>query len=349
MSSLVVGGDRDTHTTESVGDVSVGAPGLRKRLYRLHPEKTCNNARGPGFDSRQLHQYGPFLNASRSDILSGRLAYLCPGPGTVGSVHSVLDRLAEHLDRWNPGGVLGLYLFGSSVVGGLRPASDLDLLVVTGRSLTTEDRKGLVRFLVQFSGRRATVAAGRPLELTSVVRGQVVPWGYPPVCDFLYGEWLRDEFESGSVPQPHVNPDLAVGFTTLHQHARVLRGPDPSELLPEVPVEDLRQAVRDSLEPLLGDLAGDERNVLLTLARMVVTLESDLIVSKDDAAGRLLPSLPEPDRSVLALAARGYLGKVGDDWSQLQEEARATARRLAARVRALTWSSDRGLDEDAPR
>ncbi len=46
---------RDSNLTESVGDVSVRAPGLRKRQCRLHPEKTWFDARGRGFDSRQLH------------------------------------------------------------------------------------------------------------------------------------------------------------------------------------------------------------------------------------------------------------------------------------------------------
>jgi hypothetical protein len=40
---------------ESVGDLFVGAPGLRKRHHGLHPEKPWSGAEGRGFDSRQLH------------------------------------------------------------------------------------------------------------------------------------------------------------------------------------------------------------------------------------------------------------------------------------------------------
>jgi hypothetical protein len=40
---------------ESVGDVFVRAPGLRRRHHVLHPENPWYGAEGRGFDSRQLH------------------------------------------------------------------------------------------------------------------------------------------------------------------------------------------------------------------------------------------------------------------------------------------------------
>jgi streptomycin 3"-adenylyltransferase len=52
----------------------------------------------------------------------------------------------------------------------------------------------LTDLLMQFSGRRATVAPGRPLEVTAAGLDDVLPWSCPPVSDFLYGEWLREEF-----------------------------------------------------------------------------------------------------------------------------------------------------------
>lgn len=250
-------------------------------------------------------------------------------------MQAVIDRLTRHFEEHDPGGLLGFYLYGSAVLGGLRPNSDVDFLMVTERSLSVGERQGLLGFLFQFSGRRATVAPGRPLELTSVVLGDVVPWTYPPRCDFRYGEWLRTEFADGRLPQPHIAPDLVVVLTTVQQHALVLRGPAPGELLRPVPASDLRRSMHDGLAPLLDDLVGDERNVLLTLARMLVTLESGEIVAKDEAVRRILPGLRHSDRSVLALAAGGYVGQSDDDWSRSQGEAHATAEHLAALIRAL--------------
>ena len=287
----------------------------------------------PGYRfSQRDHAYAPGMGPAHSSVVwVGRGAWnqqswgMAPAP----------QPLVRHLDESRPGGLLGLYLFGSSVVGGLRADSDVDLFAVTDRSLRPDERRDLVATLLRISGRRASVTPGRPLELTAVVHGDVVPWSYPPVCDFLYGEWLREEFEAGQLPQPHTNPDLAVLITTVHQHSEVLLGPDPQDLLPGVPGRDLRRALHDSVPSLLVDLVGDERNVLLTLARMLFTLQTDEIVSKDVAGRRIASELPEPGRSVLALAVADYLGEVSHDWSRRPEEARETAGLLASRIEKL--------------
>jgi streptomycin 3"-adenylyltransferase len=249
-------------------------------------------------------------------------------------MHPSVGVLLEHLDRRDPGGVRAVSLFGSSALGGLRPDSDLDVLVLTERSLAASERQELLDVCLRHSGRRATVRPGRPLELTSVVLSDVVPWSYPPTCDYLYGEWLRDDLVGGRVPERHRNPDLAVVITTARQHAVVLRGPSPVELLAAVPPDDLRRAMLDGLEPLLADLLGDERNVLLTLARMVVTLATGQIMPKDHAVEGALVALPAAHRPVLALAARAYRGEEPDDWTQRRQEALAAADALATHIRA---------------
>jgi aminoglycoside 9-adenylyltransferase len=245
----------------------------------------------------------------------------------------VVDRVVELCDRLDPGRVAGLYLCGSSTTGGLRHDSDVDLLLVTHDSLVRQERRQLTDLLLRYSGRRATRVPGRPVELTSVVHSSVLPWSYPPACDYQYGEWLRDDFNDGQVPQPHTDPDLAIVLASALATGEALRGPHPDDLIDAVPTADVRRAIHDCLPTLLGNLSADERNVLLTLARMIVTLESGEIVSKADAARRVSAQVAISHAAVLDLARRGYLGETVDDWSQLGEQARATADLLATRIR----------------
>jgi aminoglycoside 9-adenylyltransferase len=245
----------------------------------------------------------------------------------------VVDELHGFLRRSDPGGVVAVALFGSSAVGGLRPDSDLDVVTLTRRSLTQQDRRALVDYLLRVSGSRATRGPGRPIELTSLVLDDVVPWAYPATCDFLYGEWLRDDYLDGRLPKREVDSNLPVLITTAREHTIRLSGPDVGELLDPVPESDLFRSLHDGLTALLDNLVGDERNVLLTLARMIVTLETGQIVPKDEAAAHVLPSVPSADQSVLTLAAQAYRGETIDDWDLHRQGAADTAQHLADRIR----------------
>lgn len=246
----------------------------------------------------------------------------------------VITALAEFIGRMDPGEVVAMALVGSSADGGLRPDSDLDLLILTRRSLSTAERSTLVNRLLQVSGSRATVAPGRPIELTSLRLGDVVPWRYPATRDFLYGEWLRQQYLAGQLPRPEHDSNLPVLITSARRHAITMGGPPLDQLLAPVPEHDLYRSLHDGVPALLDNLVGDERNVLLTLARIVVTLETGLIVPKDRAAAVVAPMLPAGARAAIMRAGQGYLGEITDEWTT-DDDAAATAQLLAGRIASL--------------
>lgn len=228
----------------------------------------------------------------------------------------------------------GAYLHGSAVLDGLRPSSDLDVLVVARRRTTDEERRALTTGLMRLSGPQAVNGPARPVELTVVAQDDVRPWRYPPRCEFLYGEWLREDFERGVVPGPATAPDLAPLITmTLHGDTALL-GPPPAEVLAPVPHDDLRRAIVAGVPDLLADLESDTRNVLLTLARVWTTLATGTIKSKDAAAAWALGLLPPEHRPALALARSAYRGEQADDWHAHMPQARALAAHLAAEIRS---------------
>ncbi len=136
--------------------------------------------------------------------------------------------------------IVGLYLYGSAVVGGLRPDSDLDLFVVTDRRLTAREKARIIQGLLPISGRETRPSTWRPIEMTIVAQPEVRPWRYPPRMELRYGEWLRDVFLSGaSEPEPAESPDLGVLITMVRQSSRPLIGTTTIEVLDAVPRADL--------------------------------------------------------------------------------------------------------------
>ena len=87
--------------------------------------------------------------------------------------------------------VVGAYLLGSAVDSGLRPRSDLDVLVVAERALSSEEKRKLVDGILPISWRKTPSGIDRGIEITVVVHSDVRPWRYPPNRDFQYGDWLR--------------------------------------------------------------------------------------------------------------------------------------------------------------
>ncbi|WP_199546676.1 aminoglycoside adenylyltransferase family protein [Streptomyces sp. N35] len=231
--------------------------------------------------------------------------------------------------------LIGSYLHGSAVLGGLKPASDVDLLVVSRRSLTPDRRRALLDGLLALSGLEGPLG---PVELAVIVQSDVRPWRYPPVCDFLYGEWLRSSYEKGLVPEPEEMPDLAVLLTMALAGDRTLSGPPLASVAGPVPREDLAAACRAGIPALLADIDDDERNVLLTLARIWTTLATGEIKSKDTAADWALARLPAEHRAPLSYARELYLERTyaEERWEDgLRAAIRPCAQAIVGRIEAL--------------
>lgn len=211
--------------------------------------------------------------------------------------------------------ILGIYLYGSAVLGGLHPNSDIDILVITQSSITRLDRELLTKKLMSVSGRVGDTHK-RPIELTIISIADIRPWCFPPICDYMYGEWLREELEAGYIPQSYTESDAAILLWQTREHSMLLYGAKVEDLIPPIPLDDIRRAILESLPNLLLNIKGDERNILLTLSRMWYTLETGKICPKHIAAQWALTKLPPALIGVLSKAIDGYLGRAEDQWDE---------------------------------
>jgi hypothetical protein len=113
---------------------------------------------------------------------------------------------------------------------------------------------------------------------------------------------------------------------------RAIFGPPPAGLLDPVPRDDLERAVVAGIPGLLADLDDDTRNVLLTLARILVTVETGEIVAKDDAAARVLRRLGARQLAVLERARDAYLGPDYGSFEDLEPDVRPCAHALTRAI-----------------
>lgn len=215
--------------------------------------------------------------------------------------------------------LLGVYLYGSSLVGGLQKYSDIDLFVVTHRMTTFDEKARLIAHLLQISGIYMK-SSKLPIEMTLVEKTMINPWQYPPLFDFQYGDWLRKSFEEGII-EPWLTyemPDLALIVTQVLLKSQTLWGLEPNQLLTHVPYHDFMKAMLHDLNRLATDLEHDTRNVLLTYARIWSTLETNAIRSKPAAADWVINHLPKIYQPVMKRAKSICIGLENEYWDDIE-------------------------------
>ena len=240
----------------------------------------------------------------------------CPDTVSQDQINQAVSLLQELF----PQELTGIYLYGSAVLDGLRPESDIDILVIIDRPLTQSLRARLTQELLFLS--RRPRSDRRPIELSVVNRHTVDPWRFPPRFEYMFGEWLRTDMENGTVPQPFSDPDNVLLLWQARLHAIPLTEGSPAieTLIPPIPFEEIRRAIRDALPNVLASYKGDERNALLTLSRMWYTLATWEFASKDRAALWAEGKVPAEHAALLQLAREAYLGNRSDRWINLEDE-----------------------------
>ncbi|WP_175031701.1 AadA family aminoglycoside 3''-O-nucleotidyltransferase [Burkholderia lata] len=234
-----------------------------------------------------------------------------PMPDEIAAqVAAACDAIERHLGAT----LTAIHLFGSALDGGLKPRSDIDLLVTVSARPDEPTRRALMLDLLAVSAPPGRTDGMRALEVTIVAHEAVLPWRHPARRELQFGEWLRRDLEAGIVEPPLVDHDLAILLTKVRQHSVVLAGPPAATLLEPVPARDFVAALLATVaqwhaEP---DWRGDECNVVLALARIWYSAATGRIAPKDVAATWVLERLPETYRPVVAAARAAYLGGEGD-------------------------------------
>jgi streptomycin 3"-adenylyltransferase len=220
------------------------------------------------------------------------------------------------------------------VLGGFRPDSDIDVIVVSKRRTTPDEKRRLIDLLLSISGRRASLRPGRPIEFDIVVESEIRPWRYPPPFDLHYDELLRDRFESGELGPwtGTTNKDLASALTMVLLGGEPLAGPRPAQVFDPVPRGDYIDAILRDVETVDEFLPWDTRNVVLTLARIWSAVATETVHSKESAADWALPRLPEEHRAVLELARAAYRGEAEDSWDDTRIQVRAYADHVVSEI-----------------
>lgn len=227
-----------------------------------------------------------------------------------GQIIRACEIVKQHLSQ----SLVAIHLYGSVIDGGLKPFSDIDLLVTVRSPLQDLERRKLMCDLLDCSSDPESEDSLRALEITVVSLDEVVPWRYPAKREMQFGEWLRKDILQGNIESQVEDIDLTILLKKVRKHSIPLWGQAANVLFEPIPDVDFFKALGNTLNlwNKEQDWKGDERNVILTLARIWYSASTGHIVSKETAARWLLVQLPSEYQFLLKEAIRQYLtGRVG--------------------------------------
>lgn len=274
-------------------------------------------------------QDGPVASSATSSAFFGIEMTISTPPDIELQLSAAVTILQQHLGS----SLLALHLFGSAVDGGLQHLSDIDLLATVAKPLPDARRLSLMKDLLDVSAWPPTPSL-RPLEVTVVARDAVVPWRHAPVRELQFGEWLREDLENERLEPAMPDADLAILLTKARRRSVCIHGIPAAQLFDPVPPVELARALLHAVSSWNeeSDWSGEERNVVLTLARIWYTLCTGEIASKDAAAAWARPRLPREHQPVMSAARAAYLGQAADDLGERSSEVAAFIEYVKARI-----------------
>jgi streptomycin 3"-adenylyltransferase len=244
-------------------------------------------------------------------------------------VRDQVRRVTEGTGDILGGDVVGVYLHGSLALGCFNAArSDIDVLAVTRRKLTDDDKLAFVDLFLHAS------LDPYGIEADVVTTEQLRTWRHPTPFELHYWESRREEFAFdplGTLASIGIeNADLAAHVTVTRAAGIPLVGPPPEAVFPRVPDADLRDS-------LLRDLqwSRDVRSALygvLSPCRIWATLETGGIHSKATGAAWALERLPHELKPLVERALASYTG-TGEPIDADEQERRRLLDYVDERVR----------------
>jgi predicted nucleotidyltransferase len=229
----------------------------------------------------------------------------CPQP-----TRTQVEKLVASLRSELGDNLLGIYLHGSLALGCFNPGrSDLDLLAVTRREMTAEEKRRILQLLLLSSG------SPHPIEISFLTEAQLVPWKHPTPYDLHYSEDWRKRYERLLVEDEPLaqkteqrDPDLAAHVTITRRRGIRLYGKPIEAVFPEVPRADYMASIIDDFYWAKEGLLVNPVYFVLNACRIYAYMKESSVLSKEEAGMWALSTLPNEYRPLIIKALAAYRG-----------------------------------------
>ncbi|WP_100333600.1 aminoglycoside adenylyltransferase domain-containing protein [Bacillus alkalisoli] len=204
---------------------------------------------------------------------------------------------------------IGFYIHGSLAMGGFNPnSSDIDVLVITNKSLTVVTKRKLAKFFLTYSN------SPFPIEISFINKEQLIDWQHPCPFDFHYSEFWRERYENDLSKNTYkflnrdsnTDTDLAAHITITNHRGICVDGKPIEEVFPLIPRSDYLSSILSDFQECLKNIEADPIYSTLNLIRVFWYLKEGVISSKQEAGKWGLLTLPKEMSSTVKKVVDSY-------------------------------------------
>jgi predicted nucleotidyltransferase len=194
------------------------------------------------------------------------------------------------------GDLIGLYIHGSLAMGGFNPdRSDIDVLVVTKKTMTVETKRKLAKLFLMCSN------SPFPVEVSFLNLNQLTEWQHPCPYDFHFSEFWRERYENDLVSgtykylngEVNTDADLAAHIMITTTRGVCVKGSHIGDVFPLVPRSDYLSSILGDFKDCLTNIEEDPIYCTLNLIRVFWYLKEEVISSKLEAGNWGLVTFPK--------------------------------------------------------
>ncbi len=205
--------------------------------------------------------------------------------------------------------LIGIYIHGSLAMGGFNPkSSDIDVLVVTNKSMTVETKRKLAKLLLMQS------SSPFPVEISFLNTEQLKEWQHPCPFDFHFSEFWRERYANDLLSgtdkflndDVNTDADIAAHITITNKRGVCVYGKSIDEVFPHVPSSDYLSSIMGDFTDCLENIEEEPIYCTLNLIRVYWYLKEGVISSKQEAGNWGLSTFPKEMKNTVEKVVKCY-------------------------------------------
>ena len=227
----------------------------------------------------------------------------------------ILERIKSAYEDIMQDKLVGIYVHGSIAFECFRwENSDIDLLVIVNQTVTLQEKKLLIAFLLEIDGD----CPPKGVEMSVVHEKYCNPFRYPTPFELHYSNAHRDacksDLEKYCLSMHGEDKDLAAHFTVTYQAGIALCGKAIPEVFSVVPKEAYLNSIRCDIEGAVTEIEENPVYIILNLCRVLAYCRAEVVLSKKQGGEWALLNLPSRYHRIVRSALCAYTGDGAFHW-----------------------------------